>query len=88
VLMPMWMLSGSLFPVSGAAGWLAWVMRLNPLTYGVEAVRTSLHLSGPPAQWHLASTLLPSLAVTTVFCIVTFAASTLLVGRRSPASYS
>ncbi|MGD8377911.1 MAG: ABC transporter permease, partial [Acidobacteriota bacterium] len=88
VLMPMWMLSGSLFPISGAAGWLGWVMRLNPLTYGVEAVRTSLHLSGPPAQWHLASTLLLPLAVTAAFCVITFAASTLLVGRRSPESFS
>ena len=84
VLMPMWMLSGALFPVSGAAGWLAWVMRLNPLTYGVEAVRASLRLSGPPAEWEGLSTLWMSLAVTVVFCLVTFAASTALVGRRAP----
>src|SRR5579863_10183223 len=38
-LIPLWLLSGALFPLSGASGWLRWMMRLNPLTYGVEALR-------------------------------------------------
>src|SRR5690348_12820539 len=38
-LIPLWLLSGALFPLSGASGWLRWLMRLNPLTYGVEALR-------------------------------------------------
>lgn len=37
-LMPMWLLSGSFFP-PGEAGWLSWVIRLNPLTYGVAGLR-------------------------------------------------
>ena len=37
-LMPMWLLSGALFPVP-ESGWLSWVMRLNPLTYGVAGLR-------------------------------------------------
>src|SRR5712691_11378769 len=37
-LMPMWLLSGSFFPVP-ESGWLSWVMRLNPLTYGVAGLR-------------------------------------------------
>jgi len=36
-LMPMWLLSGSLFPAAGAASWMKKVMMLNPLTYGVSA---------------------------------------------------
>jgi ABC-2 type transport system permease protein len=43
VLFPMWLLSGALFPVSGAAGWLAWIMRANPLTYGLDALRAAMH---------------------------------------------
>ncbi len=39
VLVPLWLLSGALFPLSGAPTWLAWVMRANPLTYGVAALR-------------------------------------------------
>src|SRR4051794_5862178 len=38
-LMPLWLLSGSLFPLSGASFWIGWLMRLNPLTYGTEALR-------------------------------------------------
>jgi ABC-2 type transport system permease protein len=37
-LMPMWLLSGSFFP-PGEAGWLSWIIRLNPLTYGVAGLR-------------------------------------------------
>src|SRR3954467_15364908 len=42
-LMPLWMLSGALFPVGGASAWIALIMRANPLTYGVEALRSSLY---------------------------------------------
>src|SRR3954463_3603083 len=41
-LIPLWLLSGALFPVNGASGWMRWVMRMNPLTYGLDALRTAL----------------------------------------------
>jgi ABC-2 type transport system permease protein len=37
-LLPMWLLSGAFFP-AGGTGWLAWIIRLNPLTYGVAGLR-------------------------------------------------
>ena len=37
-LMPMWLLSGSFFPAP-ESGWLSWVIRLNPLTYGTAGLR-------------------------------------------------
>lgn len=43
VLMPMWMLSGAFFPASGAPGWLATLMRFNPLTYGIAALRHAFY---------------------------------------------
>src|SRR5271156_461172 len=36
-LIPMWLLSGALFPISRASGWIRALMYMNPLTYGVEA---------------------------------------------------
>src|SRR5262249_37389082 len=42
-LIPLWLLSGALFPLSGASVWLRLVMRINPLTYGVEALRMLLY---------------------------------------------
>jgi ABC-2 type transport system permease protein len=42
VLMPMWLLSGGLFPFEGAHWTMATLMRLNPLFYGVTALRRAL----------------------------------------------
>jgi ABC-2 type transport system permease protein len=47
-LLPMWLLSGAFFP-AGGDGWLAWIIRLNPLTYGVAGLRHYLHFA-PPAS--------------------------------------
>ncbi len=55
LLIPMWLLSGTLFPVSGAPLWLRLVMRINPLTYGVDALRGMLLIHGQPLQSSLAS---------------------------------
>lgn len=78
VLIPLWLLSGALFPASGASGWLRLVMLLNPLTYGVDALRNGLF----PAE---ATTFSPeiNLIVTLVFCAVVFAGSWAVVNRRT-----
>jgi ABC-2 type transport system permease protein len=41
-LMPLMFFSGAVFPPNGLPGWLAVVVKLNPLTYGVDAVRRTL----------------------------------------------
>lgn len=43
LLMPMWFLSGSLFPAEGAWGPIRWVMAVNPLSWGLAGVRRGLH---------------------------------------------
>lgn len=45
-LMPLWLLSGSFFPV-GDKGWLSWIMVFNPLTYGVAGLRRILYWQHP-----------------------------------------
>ncbi|WP_166821596.1 ABC transporter permease [Thalassoroseus pseudoceratinae] len=37
-LTPMWLLSGAFFPGDGSV-WLSWIIRLNPMTYGVAGLR-------------------------------------------------
>jgi ABC-2 type transport system permease protein len=78
VLIPLWLLSGSVFPASGASGWLRLVMRLNPLTYTVDALRNGLF----PTQ---ATDFSPAinLVVTLGFCAVVFLASWAIVNRRT-----
>ncbi|MEV8532575.1 ABC transporter permease [Streptomyces sp. NPDC051211] len=41
-LMPMMFFSGAMFPPNGLPGWLAAVVKMNPLTYGIDAVRRTL----------------------------------------------
>jgi ABC-2 type transport system permease protein len=42
VMWPMFMLSGALFPIGNLPSWLAVLTYLNPLTYGVDALRGSI----------------------------------------------
>ena len=47
ILLPIWLLSGAFFPATGASSWLTWMMMVNPLTYGMAALRRSLYLGDP-----------------------------------------
>jgi ABC-2 type transport system permease protein len=51
IITPMMFLSGALFPLSGLPGWLDLVTRLNPMTYAVEPIRSSVfdHLAIAPS---------------------------------------
>ena len=50
LLMPMWLLSGAVFPVGDAHSFIKAFMYINPLTYGVSAFRHGLYLNAesPP----------------------------------------
>lgn len=41
-LLPLMFFSGAIFPPNGLPGWLSFVVKLNPLTYGIDAVRRTL----------------------------------------------
>ncbi len=79
-LMPMWLLSGSFFPASGAPGWLRWLVHANPLTYGIAAVRRALYLG----QVQSAADMPPfglCLAVTALFAALAFVATTVVASQ-------
>jgi len=80
ILMPIWLLSGAFFPAAGAAGWLGWVMQLNPLTYGMAALRRCLYLGAPGAVGDVPPLAL-SLTVTLAFGAAAFAAATAIAKR-------
>jgi ABC-2 type transport system permease protein len=75
-LIPLWLLSGALFPIAGASVWLRVLMRINPLTYGVEALRQLLY---PANQNSLAA----SLATLVLFSLFMFGLSFVMVNRRT-----
>jgi ABC-2 type transport system permease protein len=62
-LIPLWLLSGALFPLSGASTWMRALMYVNPLTYGVEALRTLMYPDAPRA-FTLSSSILTLLLFT------------------------
>jgi ABC-2 type transport system permease protein len=51
IVMPMFFISGALFPVSGLPGWLTVLNRIDPMTYAVDPMRRLVfsHLSISPA---------------------------------------
>ena len=72
ILIPIWLLSGAFWPIDGAPVLLRWTMRLNPLTYGMAALRESLY-AGRRADLGALPSLAPSLALAIVFAVATFA---------------
>ena len=90
-LMPMWLLSGAFFPpppMEPGMSWISWglslAMQLNPLTYGVAALRRLLYLNVADAQLPIDT---PQLAtcwiVTLVFAAVMFLAACKIADQRT-----
>src|ERR1700685_3224153 len=77
-LIPLWLLSGALFPMSGASGWIRALMYMNPLTYGVEALRALLY-PGMEATFPLPS----AMATLLLFSLVMFGLAFLMANRRT-----
>jgi len=80
-LMPMWFLSGALFPIESAPTWLKWIMTLNPLTYGIIALRHSFNgqelgpnqtIVGPAA----------CIGILILFCCIMFMSSLVISNQK------
>jgi len=76
-LIPLWLLSGAVFPPDKAVSWVRAVMVANPLTYGVDALRRVLGGSGV-----VGVSLGVSLAVSALFSIGMFLLATAFARRR------
>jgi len=77
-LIPLWLLSGALFRLSGASGWIRALMYMNPLTYGVEALRDLLY-PGMETSFDLAH----SMATLLLFSLAMFGLAFLMANRRT-----
>lgn len=82
VLMPMWLLSGAMFPVQGAHPVLGAVMAANPLTYGVAALRRAFY-SGDATILHGLPSAGLALGITVAFAAVAFLLAVLVTLRRT-----
>jgi ABC-2 type transport system permease protein len=79
LLVPLWMISGALFPASGAHGWIRVLMAANPLTYSLALMRRTL----APAEAAGAPGLAASLAVSAATVVVLLAACTYAANRKT-----
>jgi len=83
-LIPLWLLSGALFPASGAAGWLHTIMNVNPLSYGFTALREGLYYATTTAPTEF-SPLPVAMIVTAAFALLTFVLSVMIVHQSTSA---
>lgn len=75
IVLPIFLLSGALFPVTNLPSWLQVAVYLDPLTYGVDALRAII----------LKTSVLPlyvDVAVVTLFALVMVLLSALMFSRR------
>lgn len=80
-LIPLWLLSGALFPSSGAASWLGTIMTVNPLSYGIAALRQVLYFDGA----NITQELMPlpvNLGVTVTFSFAMFLLSVAVMSKK------
>jgi ABC-2 type transport system permease protein len=82
LLLPMWLLSGAVFSISGASTWIRAIMLVNPLTYSTALLRQILTPGVSDGSPEAAT----SLAVTVAFGVVLLAASAVLASQKSSSS--
>jgi ABC-2 type transport system permease protein len=80
LLIPMWMVSGALFPISSAQGWVKALMWVNPLTYSISLLNHTLRM--PDVTPGAVS----SLVVTVSFGVGLLAACSILAAQKSSSS--
>ncbi len=80
LLVPLWVLSGAMFPPSSRQPFFAAIMRVNPVAYAVSAARRAL--AGPLAPGVLPGSAALDLAVLAAFASATLALAVAAARRR------
>lgn len=81
-LLPLWLLSGALFPPEGASRWLQGLMAINPLSYQLALLRRTMYrnpmMTDSLPGWNF------SWGVVILFSILMLAWATQVASKRSP----
>ncbi|MDA8334702.1 MAG: ABC transporter permease [Peptococcaceae bacterium] len=83
LIMPLFFLSGALFPLRGLPAWMGYLMRIDPLTYGVDALRNVLFASGPLRAVFVQFPIHVDLLVVTGMALVLVGAATIGFNRQT-----
>jgi ABC-type polysaccharide/polyol phosphate export permease len=83
-LIPLWMLSGAMFPPAGGSRWISVLMAADPMTYAVSAVRRGCYGAVVPAGLVPATSSAPlDLSVVAVFALLAVIGAAALCRRRA-----
>lgn len=81
LVLPLFFLSGAMFPMRGMPPWLETLMRLDPLTYGVDALRNIMFATSPARELLVQFPLSTDLAVVAAMSLVFITSGTLAFNR-------
>jgi ABC-2 type transport system permease protein len=79
-LMPLWMLSGALFPVNNVPGWLQALMVINPISHALAIIRAPFYSA--PADLFASPGYLVSLTVAVAWAVLCLGLSMARVNKR------
>jgi daunorubicin resistance ABC transporter membrane protein len=82
LLIPLWILSGAMFPMAGGPAWIGWLMRANPMAYAVSGVRRALYGGRLPGGGSGLSSVTLELTVTWAFALVAIFVAVRVCSRR------
>jgi len=80
IMMPMWVLSGAFFPVTGVPEWLHWIMMVNPVTHAMTILRGPFY--SDPLTLFSQSSYLIGLAVVLVWVSGSLGIAAMRVSKR------
>jgi daunorubicin resistance ABC transporter membrane protein len=82
-LIPLWMLSGAMFPPSRSSRVMGALMAADPMTYVVSVVRRGFHAGALPAGLVPDGSVVTEVAVVAAFAVLAVAAAVSLCRRRA-----
>ena len=82
LLIPAWIVSGSMFPIAGGPSWLKWIVTLNPLSYAASGVRRAMSGHALPAALVTGGSFASELAVVLGVALLALAGATAICKKR------
>jgi ABC-2 type transport system permease protein len=82
-LIPLWMLSGAMFPPAASGGVLPKLMAADPMTYVVSAARRGFHGAALPSGLVQSGSAVTEMAVVAAFAVLAVALAVSLCRRRA-----
>jgi daunorubicin resistance ABC transporter membrane protein len=83
LLIPLWILSGAMFPPPAEHAWVAAILRANPMSYAVDALRRGMYGGELPASAGIPGSAALDLAVLAAFAVLSLLLALVIVRRRA-----